>query len=498
MTVRVRYAPSPTGIPHVGNIRTALFCWLYARHTGGTFVLRIEDTDRARQQPGAYEGILESLRWLDLTWDEGPEADGAHGPYFQSERLEHYQRYAHELIERGHAYECFCSPERLDQVRKEQQARKQPPRYDRHCRDLSDAEREGRRAEGTPPVVRFRTPDEGTTRYDDIVRETVEFENSTIDDWVMLKSDGFPTGVFSHVVDDHLMEITHVMRAEEWVSTTPRQILAYQGLGWEPPQYAHLSIILGPDKSRLAKRHGAVSTLEYRDQGYLPDAMFNFLGLLGWSLDDHSVIIPRETFVEHFSLERLVKNPAVFDIDKLNWMNGVYIREHTPDERLAALFGDRLEKDLPQSCPRPIDTDTVRKLVPLVRERIERLDQVAPMVEGFFTDELSYTADDLLSKRAGARPSGRFRDNASGALEALRAAKERVEALPSWEHEALEQSLRVLAEEREMKAGDLFMLLRVAVTGKAVSPPLFESMEVLGRERCLRRLDEALGKLAGA
>ena len=489
MTVRVRYAPSPTGIPHVGNIRTALFDWLYARRNGGTFIVRIEDTDRARQQPGAYEGILDSLRWLGLTWDEGPEVGGPYGPYFQSERLEHYQRYAHELIDRGHAYECFCSPERLDQVRKEQQARKQPPRYDRHCRDLSDAEREARRSEGTSSVVRFRTPDEGSTRYDDIVRETVEFENATIDDWVMLKSDGFPTGVFSHVVDDHMMEITHVMRGEEWVSTTPRQILAYRALGWEPPEYAHLSIILGPDKARLAKRHGAATALQYRDQGYLADAMFNFLGLLGWSLDDHSVIIPRETFVESFSLERLVKNPAVFDLDKLNWMNGVYIREHTSEGELVALIGERLDRDLPPSAPRPIDMDVVNKLTPLVRERLERLDQVASLVEGFFTDELSYGADELLGKR--------FRDNAAGAREALRAAKERVEALPAWEHEALEQSLRALADDREMKAGDLFMLLRVAVTGKAVSPPLFESMEVLGRGRCLRRLEGAVGKLAG-
>jgi len=487
MTVRVRYAPSPTGIPHVGNIRTALFDWLYARHERGTFILRIEDTDQKRYDPRALDAIYESLRWLGLDWDEGPDVGGAYGPYLQSQRLEHYQRAARELIERGHAYECFCSPERLDQVRAQQQARKQPPRYDRHCRGLSDADRAARRAEGLTPVVRFRTPDDGTTGYDDIVRGRIEFENATLDDFVLLKSDGFPTGVYSHVVDDHLMEITHVMRAEEWVSTTPRQVLVYGALGWQPPLHAHLSVILGPDRSKLSKRHGAVSVLDYRDQGYLPEALFNFLGLLGWSLDDHTVIIPREQFVEHFRLERLVKNPAVFDLEKLTWMNGVYMREHISDDRFVQLLTERLKSDF---ALRPVDRALVAKLAPLVRERMQTLADAAPMVEGFFVDDLSYAAADLLGKR--------FRDNAAGALDALRTAKERVEALPSWDHDALEQALRALAGELGVKPGDLFMLLRVAVTGKPVSPPLFESMEVLGRDRCLSRLAAALEVLAKA
>jgi glutamyl-tRNA synthetase len=487
MTVRVRYAPSPTGSPHVGNIRTALFDWLYARHEGGTFVLRIEDTDRARYDEHALGAIYESLRWLGIEWDEGPDVGGRHEPYFQSQRLELYQQYARELIERGHGYECFCSPERLDEVRKAQQARKQPPRYDRRCRDLSDGEREALRATGAKPVVRFRTPDEGTTAFDDIVRGHVEFENANLDDFVMLKSDGYPTGPFSHVVDDHLMEITHVLRAEEWLSTTPRQILTYRALSWEPPLFAHLSTILGPDRAKLSKRHGSVSLLDYREQGFLPEAMFNFLGLLGWSLDDHTVIISREEFVEHFSLERLVKNPAVFDVDKLRWMNGVYIREHTSEERLTELVSERLERDLPAG---PVDRELVRKLAPLVRERMQTLAEAPPMLEGFFVEELPYTAEELLGKK--------FRDNASGAREALRAAKERLEALGGWGHETLEPALRGLSEELGVKAGDLFMLLRIACTGKAVSPPLFESMEVLGREPCLQRIDEALARLEAA
>ena len=487
MTVRVRYAPSPTGIPHVGNIRTALYGWLAARHYGGQFILRIEDTDRSRYDERAYEGIIESLRWLGLDWDEGPEAGGPHEPYFQSQRLELYENAARVLIETGRAYECFCSPERLAEVRSAQQKAKQPPRYDRACRELTDAQRDAKRAEGLAPVVRFRTPDEGTTSYDDVVRGVISFENATLDDFVVIKSDGFPTGVFSHVVDDHLMEITHVMRGEEWVSTTPRQILAYQALGWEPPRFAHLSMILGPDKAKLSKRHGAVSVLDYRDQGYLPEAMFNFLGLLGWSLDDHTVIISREQFVENFEMERLVKNPAVFDLDKLNWMNGVYIREHAAEERLTELIVERLERELPPSAPRPVDRETVRRLVPLVRERMQNLGEITGLVQGFFTDELSYIVEELLGKR--------FRNDAPGAQETLQAAKEAVASLAAWSHEALEGALRALAEERGVKAGDLFMLLRVAVTGRPISPPLFESMEVLGRERCLARIDAALGHL---
>ncbi len=487
MTVRVRYAPSPTGIPHVGNIRTALFDWLFARRQGGTFIVRIEDTDRARYDERALEAILESLRWLGLDWDEGPEIGGPYGPYVQSQRLEHYQRAASQLIEVGHAYECFCSPERLEAVRAEQQRHKQPPRYDRRCRDLSDSEREAERSEGVTPVVRFRTPLERKTSFHDLIRGDIEFDNATLDDFVLLKSDGFPTAHLAHVVDDHLMEISHVLRGDEWVSSTPRQVLMYQALGWKPPQFAHLSIILGSDRARLAKRHGAVSVLDYRDQGYLPEAMSNFLGLLGWSLDDRTVIIPREQFVQHFSLERIGKNPAVFDLEKLTWMNGVYLRD-LPEERLTELVAERLERDLPASAPRPIDRETVRRLVPLIRERIKRLDEAAGMTEGFFTDDLPYDASELLGKR--------FREDPQGALEALQKAKARVEALAAWEHEALEAALRSLAEELALKAGDLFMLLRVAVTGRPISPPLFESMEVLGRERCLRRIDEALERLA--
>jgi glutamyl-tRNA synthetase len=488
MTVRVRYAPSPTGIPHVGNIRTALYDWLAARHAGGTFMLRIEDTDRKRFDPSALEGIYESLRWLGLDWDEGPEVGGPHAPYFESERLDIYHAHARELVEKGAAYECFCSPERLTQVRTEQQKRKEPPKYDRLCRDLSATDRDAKRAEGITPVVRFRTPLEGTTVARDLLRDDVVFENSTLDDFVLLKSDGYPTYMLAAIVDDHLMEITHVLRGDEWLSSLPRNLLVFQAFGWEPPVYVHMSVIVGPDRAKLSKRYGAMSVLDYRDLGFLPEALFNYLALLGWSLDDHTVIISREQFVQHFEMAQIGKSPALFDLEKLTWMNGVYIREHVSEDRLADLLVERLDRDLPPSVKRPIDRDLVRRLLPLIRERMQTLAEAAPMVEGFFVDELSYAAVDLLGKK--------FKDNPQSGRDALSTAKVRIEALPSWQHAALESTLRALAEELAIKPGDLFMLLRVAVTGKPVSPPLFESMEVLGREKCLSRIDGALGLLA--
>ncbi len=344
MTVRVRFAPSPTGIPHVGNIRTALFNWLFARHEGGKFVLRIEDTDQTRLDPHALEAILESLRWLGLDWDEGPEIGGPYGPYFQSERLEHYRLAAEELIAKDSAYRCYCSPERLEQVRAEQMRRKEPPRYDRRCRNLSEAECKEEESKGIVPVVRFKTPLSGKTGFDDIVRGHVAFENETLDDFVLLKSDGYPTYHLANVVDDHLMEISHVLRAEEWLPSTPRHLLLYSALGYAPPLFAHLPMILGRDRAKLSKRHGAVSLLEYKRQGYLPEAMFNFLGLLGWSLDDHTEIISREEFVRNFSLERIVKNPAIFDVQKLEWMNGVYMRKK-PEEDLVEVIQDQINEE---------------------------------------------------------------------------------------------------------------------------------------------------------
>ena len=336
--VRVRFAPSPTGYPHVGNIRTAMFNWLLARHTGGKLVLRIEDTDVARRVEGAVEAIMDGLRWLGLDWDEGPEAGGDYGPYYQSQRQELYRQAADRLVEQGDAYYCYCSPRRLEEMRKEQASLKQSVGYDRHCRDLSPQERAQKETEGITPVVRFKTPLEGKTGYHDVIWGDVVFEHSTIDDFVLLKSDGYPTYHLANVVDDHAMEISHVIRAEEWISSTPRHLLLYQALGLEPPLYVHHPMILGPDRAKLSKRHGAVSIIEYREQGYLPETMFNFLSLIGWSLDDKTEIMSRQELIENFSLERIGKTGAIFNRDKLDWMNGVFIRKLSYEDLLRKIM----------------------------------------------------------------------------------------------------------------------------------------------------------------
>jgi glutamyl-tRNA synthetase len=490
MTVRVRYAPSPTGQPHVGNIHTALFDWLLARHEGGSFILRIEDTDQTRLVPGALESIYESLRWLGLDWDEGPDVGGPYGPYFQSQRLEHYHQAAAQLIEAGHAYHCSCPPERLEAVRAEQMRLKVPPKYDRRCRDLSPGERRELEAQGITPVVRFKTPLAGRTSFHDVVRGQVTFENDTLDDFVVLKSDGFPTYHLANVVDDHLMAITHVIRGDEWVSSTPRHILMYQAFGWQPPVFAHMPMILGQDRAKLSKRHGDTALLAYREKGFLPEALFNFLGLLGWSLDDKTEIISREEFVRHFTLGRIVKSPAIFNLEKLTWMNGVYIRE-LPAETLAEHLASFLERHLPADVPRPLDRSHLARIVPLVQERIKRLDEAAEMTAFFFVEgKLEYPVADLLGKRFAAAPGE--------AADALTAVRERVTRLEVWDEEALEGIIRPLAEELGLKTGELFGAIRVAVTGRTAAPPLFQTMAVLGRDRSLGRLDAAIARLPSA
>ena len=479
--VRVRYAPSPTGDPHVGNIRTAMFAWLFARRTGGDFIVRIEDTDTARTQEGSLEVILESLRWLGLDWDEGPEVGGPHAPYTQSQRLELYQRASQALVEGGHAYYCHCSTERLQEMRKEQQRLKQPTGYDRLCREA------GRGPAGDPrPVVRFKMPLEGETTIHDLIRGDVTFANSTVDDFVMLKSDGYPTYHLASTVDDHLMGISHVLRAEEWLPSTPRHSHLYSALGYEMPLLAHLPIILGPDKSKLSKRHGDVSLLQYRELGYLPEAMINFLALLGWSLDDHTEILSREELVHSFSIERIVRSAAVFNLEKLTWMNGMYIRG-LEEEELAGRIAGVLDSSLPQDVPRPVSREYVRAVTPLVRERIKTLADAPELTDFFFLPALDYPAGDLLQRGLDSADTER----------ALEATLERLSAVGEWSSEALEGELRPLADELNVKTGQLFGAIRVAVTGRKAAPPLFETMAVLGRERCLSRLREAASSLAG-
>ena len=483
MPVRVRYAPSPTGEPHLGNIRTALFDWLLAKHEGGQFILRIEDTDQARYVEESVAAQMEALRWLGLDWDEGPDVGGPFAPYVQSERLDIYQEHVERLIETDRAYRCYCSSERLDRVRKELQARKQPPRYDRYCRDLTADEKSKAEGEGAPSVVRFKTPLDGETATGDALRGTVTFQNDTLDDFVILKSDGFPTYHLASIVDDHVMEITHVLRGEEWLSSAPRHVLLYQAFGWEPPVFAHLSRILGPDKAKLSKRHGAHSVLHYRDQGYLPDAVINFLGLLGWSLDDKTEIISRDEFVSHFDLSRALTNPAVFNAEKLDWMNGVYIRDMDPEE-----FGEAARPFLERAVGAPVDMGRLMPIMPLLQERVKLLPEIGDMADFFFVEgPLDYMVESLLGKKFAEKPDA--------ALVALTKVVERVGHVADWEHAALEAAIRPLADDLGMKAGALFGLVRVAVTGRSAAPPLFETMAVLGRETVIERLNEALTRL---
>jgi len=483
-TVRTRFAPSPTGAPHVGNMRSALFAWLFARNHGGVFIVRIEDTDVVRKVEGAVEAILDGLRWLGLDWDEGPDVGGKYGPYIQSQRLELYHQAVQRLVSQGDAYYCYCSPQRLEEMRAEQVRRKHPPGYDRHCRDLTQEERAEKEAEGIIPVVRFKMPLEEQTRFNDLVWGEVKFENSTLDDLILLKSDGYPTYNLANVVDDHAMEISHVIRAEEFVSTTPHHVLLYQALGYEPPRFAHLPRVLGSDRSKLSKRHGAVSINEFHQQGYLPEAMMNFLALLGWSLDDKTEIMSKQQIIEHFSLDRVSKTAAVFNHEKLNWMNGVYIRSLSPEDFVQRSL-PFLDRGLPSEVKRPLSIDYLRQIMPLVQERAKTLTEVPDLVQFFFAGELDHDTDLLIGKNM----------TPESTVRALSVAQQRLGQLEVFDAESLEALLRPLAVELELKTGQLFGALRTAVTGRTAAPPLFQTMAVLGKERCLKRIETALDRL---
>ncbi len=484
--IRVRYAPSPTGYPHIGNIRTALFNWLFVQHTGGKFIVRIEDTDQSRKAEGALENILNSLRWLGLDWDEGPEIGGNYGPYFQSDRLDLYHKYVQQLIDDGHAYKCYCSSDRLEQMRKEMVERKESTRsYDMHCRNLSPEQILDLESQGIKSVIRFKIPLEGQTSFNDLVRGEITFENSELDDIVLLKSDGYPTYHLANIVDDHFMEISHVMRADEWLSSTPRHVLLYKAFDWEPPLFAHLPMILGPDKSKLSKRHGATAVTEFQEQGYLPEAMLNFMALLGWSLDDKTEIFSKQDLIRHFSIERISKTAAVFNHEKLHWMNGAYLRELSHEE-LSQRIIPILESQLPTEVKRPIPEDYVNKITPLIQERINTLNEAATYADFFFLgDDLEYDPPLLVGKKM---------DTVS-TLKALKAGQKTLPALNMWDHDSLESILRPLAEELGLKAGQLFHPLRVACTGRTASPGIFETMTVLGKEKCLKRISAAITKL---
>ena len=484
---RVRFAPSPTGDLHIGGVRTALFNWLLARRTGGKFILRIEDTDQQRTVEGSLDTIYQSLRWLGLEWDEGPDVGGPHAPYVQSERLALYQAAAERLVEANFAYECDCTPERLARVRDRQKAAGQPTGYDGHCRERPREELEESKTAGKAVVVRARVPRTGSVTLQDEIREKVTFSYQTLSDFVILKSDGFPTYHLASVVDDHEMGITHVLRGDEWLASAPRHILLYEGLGYEAPVMAHLPIILAEDRTKLSKRHGATSALELRDAGYLPDALLNFLALLGWSPGEDREVMARDEIVEAFSLERVGAAAAIFDRKKLEWMNGVYIRKVPTDELAQAItpFLEDPERGLPAHVERPLDPALVRRLAPMVGERLKVLAEAPEMLALFFEDEISPAPEEIIPKKM----------DATGTAAALSVSLKVLRDFEPFDPVSLERRFRWQAEELGLKAGELFGSIRVAVTGRRVAPPLFDTIVELGREKCVRRLEAAIESL---
>lgn len=481
--VRVRFAPSPTGRFHIGGARTALYNYLLARQTGGSFILRIEDTDRKRFNPDSEKEFIDSLQWLGLQWDEGPDIGGPSGPYRQSERLDIYQKHINHLVDNDHAFYCFCTAERLEKVRQNQIRNKQDPRYDGHCRDLPIDEARARIEAGESYVVRFKTPKDGTTTCLDQMRGNITVENRNLDDIILLKSNGIPVYHLASMVDDHLMGITHVFRGAEWLSTFPIHTQIYDAFGWEQPLWFHLSLFLNPTgKGKLSKRQSnasggasAIYTLDMRDLGYVPEAVNNWLALMGWSYDDHTEFFTLEDLVEKFSTDKLNSSPAGVNYKKLDHFNKLHIRALDPEDlanRILPLF---------HAAGLDVELDQIMDIMPLIQERMRSLDESLDLAAFFFQEWKKPSREDLVGKKM----------DAEGSLEALHASITLLEKMDFEEHDPVELQLRGLAEELELKAGQLFGILRMAVTGQQVSPPLIESMQIIGHDEVLRRLRES-------
>lgn len=482
---RVRFAPSPTGHLHLGGARTALYDYLLARQSGGQFILRIEDTDRKRFVEGAEEELINGLHWLGLRWDEGPTAGGEYGPYRQSERKEIYQQYARKLIEAGHAYYCFCTPERLEKMRQEQQQRKETMRYDGLCRNIPLEEADRRVTAGERHVIRFKSPLEGITTVRDVLRGEINVDNHTIDDYIIVKSDGLALYHLAAMLDDHLMKVTHVIRGSEWLPTFPLHSLILRAFGWQEPEFVHLSVFLKPSgKGKMSKREQAdlskdgysIFVKDLEGLGYLPEAVINWIALMGWSYDDHTEFFTLEDLVEKFSLERLNPSPAAINFTKLDHFNGLHIRAMAVPElarRLQPFFEARGYH---------ADLALLERIAPLIQERMVTLDEGPENCGFFFREAVDPNPDELVAKGLTAAES----------LAVARRTLEIFAGLPDMRLEAAEPPMRALVEELGLTAGQVFGILRVAITGQRVSPPLFESMEILGKDIVVKRLEKAL------
>jgi glutamyl-tRNA synthetase len=470
-TVRVRFAPSPTGYLHVGGLRTALYNFLFARKQGGVFVLRIEDTDRSRYVEGAVKGLIETLRWAGLDYDEGPGKDTPLGPYVQSERLSIYKKHVDRLLEGGKAYWAFDTPEELEEMRK----MRLPQRYGRRALTLSPAEVRRKLEDGVPAVVRLKVPDATTVALDDVVRGHVEFASDEIDDQVLLKSDGYPTYHLANVVDDHLMGVTHVIRGEEWLSSTPKHVLLYQYFGWDLPIFAHLPLLLNPDRSKLSKRQGDVAVEEYRKKGYLPEALVNFVSLLGWNPGHEGEIFTMQELIEQFSLDRVGKSGAVFNLEKLKWMNAQHVRR-LPDEVVLPV----LRRQLHEAGFEGFDDGYLGNVIALLKERVDRIEQYFSAGRYFFEIPEGYDEE---ARKKSWRPESKT--HLADVLTGLR-------AIDVFDHQEIERVVRSVAEKHSVGAGKVIHALRLAVTGLSTGPGLFELMEVIGRDGCTVRIEHAL------
>jgi glutamyl-tRNA synthetase len=477
--VRVRFAPAPTGRLHVGGARTALFNYLFARNHKGAFVLRVEDTDPARSSEEYYRSIIDALSWLGLEWDEGPEVDGKYGSYRQSQRRDIYEKYLDELKKRDRAYECFCTPEELEERRQRMRDAGEAPRYDGRCAKLSPRERERLVAQGLKHCLRFRLDESADLAFDDLIRGRVEIKAGDLDDFVVARPDGSPTYNFVCAVDDATMAISHVIRGEDHISNTPRQLAVYRALALEPPTFAHLPLLLGPDRSRLSKRHGAKPVLEYRDEGYLPEAFVNFLALLGWSYDDERELFTLKELKKFFSLGRVAKKGAVFDVDKLKWMNGVYLRK-LPTEELFGRARPWLEEAGLAGTEDDEKTKLAERALALEHEKIKTLSEAPGLISFFFADKIGYDerAQENLLKLPG------------GAV-VLRDVAEACAALGDFSAEAIEKAVRAFAQEKQLSAGKIIHAMRAALSGRAVGPSLFDMAALLGQEQVVKRLMKA-------
>ncbi len=493
-----RVAPSPTGDPHVGTAYIALFDRLAARATGGRFILRIEDTDQTRYDPTSEAQIIESLRWLGLDYDEGPDIGGPNGPYRQSERTAIYRQHADLLLERGAAYRCFCSEERLTEMRHQQRARKEPPGYDGFCRGLLPEDIARRLDDGVPYVVRLKVPKDRVVRFHDELRGPIEIDGKTIDDQVLLKSDGYPTYHLANVVDDHLMDVNEVIRAEEWIASTPKHILLYEAFGWEIPRFRHMPLLRNADRTKISKRKNPTSLIWYKENGYLPEALLNFLALMGHSMPDGREVFTLAELQAAYDPARVSTTGPVFDLDKLTWLNGEHIRRLDHDALALRIVEHLVYREARALPPRVGHDDAlaawaaecdglsgeplrhmVRRVVPITQERIKTLDEWSSLARCFFLGDRAHGSEtDLV-------PKGR---DVNATHDVIALARQNLAALPAWELGAIEATLRALVEETGWKPRELFQAIRVASTGTLVSPPLFETLEILGREQALARL----------